>query len=148
MTSLSDGLVKLEQIVRPVPDERLEELLAHLPDDLVYGYERGAALEPSSTSIMTVELRALISEVKTARAAIDPILLEIKRMREALRPFADAIKRYEAHWNEQTGNQPWAEDDSEAVEFMGWLGDYFPLVTLGDFRRALSTLSPQEPDNG
>lgn len=66
-------------------------------------------------------------------------------LRALLKPFADAAERYTAHWNEQTGDQP-GEPDDEKVSFMGWLGDYFDMVTLGDFRAARAALTKEQGD--
>lgn len=71
------------------------------------------------------------------------ILSLIERCEElegALRPFAEAISRYEANWDEETGRQD-RESDDLVVDFLGTLGDYFDLVTLGDFRKARAALS-------
>ena len=63
-------------------------------------------------------------------------------MVEALKPFAAAIARYDAEWSDKTGGQAHAEgEDEEWVTFLGRLGDYFNMVTIGDFRRAATALS-------
>jgi hypothetical protein len=61
-------------------------------------------------------------------------------LREALEPFAAAITRYDAEWDDKSGSQA-REPDEEKVTFLGWLGDYFDMVTLGDLRRARAALS-------
>jgi hypothetical protein len=68
---------------------------------------------------------------------------EVARLREALEPFAAAITRYDAEWDDKSGSQA-REPDEEKVTFLGWLGDYFDMVTLGDLRRARTALSSSE----
>lgn len=77
------------------------------------------------------------------RDAIDLSLLDrIETLEGVLKPFADAIARYEAHYDDQTGGQQ-REPDDESVDYLGWLGDYFTMVTLGDFREARRALADE-----
>lgn len=79
-------------------------------------------------------------DIEAAEAQVATLQAKLEKAAEALEPFAEAITRYDAKWDEETGGQD-REGDGETVEYLGWLGDYFELVTLGDFRHAASTLS-------
>jgi hypothetical protein len=98
-------------------------------------------------SIDTFDNGVSVSEAWNTQPALTQRDEHIRVLTEALKPFADAISRYDAEWNEKTGDQP-LEPDDEKVAYLGWLGDYFDLVTLGDFRRARTALatSPAEAD--
>lgn len=50
--------------------DELAEMLAALPDDLTYGHDRGADLEPSYTSAKTSDLRSIITELQELRAKV------------------------------------------------------------------------------
>lgn len=72
---------------------------------------------------------------------------QMTALEEALKPFAEAIDRYEAEWDDKSGSQS-REPDDEKVSYLGWLGDYFDMVTLGDFRRARRLLHPVDKQDG
>lgn len=85
-------------------------------------------------------------ELRAAAAAILAMIDEVERLRKALEPFAAAIDRYDAEWDDKSGSQA-REPDEEKVAYLGWLGDYFDMVTLGNFRAARQALTRSHPND-
>lgn len=162
--TLSDGLEKLEQIVRPlVFDETItgddfrggattgaNSLLGRY---LVYGDGSWSGPGGFVTRRLGTILSGQVEAEADYRARIasalnlDPILSEIKRMREALRPRNSAV----------VSDMPIHETMAAHADYVEARGFDMRSVTATYLREgaaelsrlyALSTLSPQEPDNG
>jgi hypothetical protein len=145
MTSLSDGLEKLEQIVRPLewswesPFHVARVLNGHYAIEKWEGVDRydliGTFLCLRGAFVTLAEAKAAAEADYRARIAsalnLDPILSEIKRMREALAQIG------EIHRNLSI---------IDALASDRLTGHILRAREIAD--EALSTLSPQEPDNG
>ena len=83
------------------------------------------------------------AELSEAAAVLTSLREEVAELRKALEPFANAIDRYDAEWDDKSGAQA-REPDDEKITFLGWLGEYFDMVTLGDLRRARTALKAQQ----
>lgn len=150
LAPLSDGLVKLEQIVKPLqwPDtlrrgQRVRSghgllgyTIAYYGGDsptgpVIYRWaaDEGAwsvPFQPFQTYDQAkAAAQAHYNEAVASALNLDPILSEIKRMREAL-----SIARNYLLDDNKLPRDRYAADDLELID------------------EALSTLSPQEPDNG
>lgn len=153
-----DGLVKLEQIVRPLEwifHEREQTWTA----DSILGPKTYRAWVIAGTACVIrpgdragVIVGSTLDDAKAAADAhlfealasalnLDPILSEIKRMREALKPFSEfAGPLFSLNRNASEPFYSVVDQDGNQRDLV--IGDFFAA------RRALSTLSPQEPDNG